>query len=476
MFGWLFKRKTKKREIVVNVEKLETRVAVVENGRVEEFQVEHPMEERLVGCVFKGRIQNLEHDLQAAFVDIGLKKNAFLHYWDMLPDESGLLDEEEGGRQSRRRRISNEEIEKRFPPGSDIVVQVTKGPIGTKGPRVTANLSLPGRYLVMMPSAKATRGVSRKIADGKERLRLKKILDRLPLPPGVGIIVRTVGSGATVQGQIPAAGTLIPGKSEVVLYFGQDAPTDTVEVPDFSGDPYVVIDDNQPDFPAGDMTTESFETYSPLDALGRCGVAWANVGVDLMPTEDRESISSVTPSGWINREYDGEYLYNRCHLIGFQLTGENANEENLITGTRYMNVDGMLPFENLAADYIRETGNHVLYRVTPVFEDRDLVASGVQMEAWSVEDSGEGVCFNVYVYNVQPGIVIDYATGESWQEGEAPPEDGDVTYILNTSSRKFHYPDCAGVATMSDANKETWTGSREDLMAEGYEPCGQCRP
>ena len=196
MFGWLFKRKTKKREIVVNVEKLETRVAVVENGRVEEFQVEHPMEERLVGCIFKGRIQNLEHDLQAAFVDIGLKKNAFLHYWDMLPDESGLLDEDEGGRQSRRRRISNEEIEKRFPPGSDIVVQVTKGPIGTKGPRVTANLSLPGRYLVMMPSAKATRGVSRKIADGKERLRLKKILDRLPLPPGVGIIVRTVGSGA----------------------------------------------------------------------------------------------------------------------------------------------------------------------------------------------------------------------------------------------------------------------------------------
>ena len=197
MFGWLFKRKTKKREIVVNVEKLETRVAVVENGRVEEFQVEHPMEERLVGCIFKGRIQNLEHDLQAAFVDIGLKKNAFLHYWDMIPDEEGALDEDDEPRQpSRRRRISNEEIAKRFPPGSEIVVQVTKGPIGTKGPRVTANLSLPGRYLVMMPSAKATRGVSRKIADAKERLRLKKILDRLPLPPGVGIIVRTVGSGA----------------------------------------------------------------------------------------------------------------------------------------------------------------------------------------------------------------------------------------------------------------------------------------
>ena len=249
------------------------------------------------------------------------------------------------------------------------------------------------------------------------------------------------------------------------------------DIPAYAGDPYVVINGNQPDFTEEDRTsTVSFESYSPLDALGRCGPACANIGQDLIPTEDRESISSVTPSGWINREYDGEYLYNRCHLIGFQLTGENANEENLITGTRYMNVDGMLPFENLAADYIRETGNHVLYRVTPVFEDRDLVASGVQMEAWSVEDSGEGVCFNVYVYNVQPGIVIDYATGESWQEGEAPPEDGDVTYILNTSSRKFHYPDCAGVATMSDANKETWTGSREDLMAEGYEPCGQCRP
>ena len=248
------------------------------------------------------------------------------------------------------------------------------------------------------------------------------------------------------------------------------------ELPAYSGDPYVVIDDNQPDFPEEDQTsTESFETYSPLDALGRCGTAYANIGRDLMPTEDRESISSVTPTGWINRQYDGEYLYNRCHLIGFQLTGENANEENLITGTRYMNVDGMLPFENLVADYVTETDNHVLYRVTPVFEGQNLVASGVQMEAWSVEDEGDGVCFNVYVYNVQPGVTIDYATGESWQEG-AEPSDGDVTYILNTNSHKFHYPDCAGVANMSDANKETYTGSREDLIAQGYEPCGQCDP
>ena len=247
------------------------------------------------------------------------------------------------------------------------------------------------------------------------------------------------------------------------------------DIPAWSGDPYVVIDDNQPDFPEEDMTSVSFETYSELDTLGRCGVAYANVGQDLMPTEDRESISSVTPSGWINREYDGEYLYNRCHLIGFQLTGENANEENLITGTRYMNVDGMLPFENLVADYVKETDNHVLYRVTPVFEGQNLVAGGVQMEAWSVEDAGDGVCFNVYVYNVQPGITIDYATGESWQEG-TEPADGDVTYILNTNSHKFHYPDCAGVASMSDANRQEYTGSREDLIAQGYTPCGQCDP
>ncbi|HRR34201.1 MAG TPA: Rne/Rng family ribonuclease [Kiritimatiellia bacterium] len=195
LFGW-FKKSAPKREIVVNVEKLETRVAVVENGRVEEFQVEHPTEERLVGSIFKGRVQNLEHDLQAAFVDIGLKKNAFLHYWDMLPDDDSRLDEDDDhSRPSRRRRISNEEIAKRFPPGYEIVVQVTKGPIGTKGPRVTANLSLPGRYLVMMPGTRL-RGVSRKIGDAKERQRLKKILDRLPLPDDAGLIVRTVGSGA----------------------------------------------------------------------------------------------------------------------------------------------------------------------------------------------------------------------------------------------------------------------------------------
>jgi ribonuclease G len=197
LFGWLKRAKTR-REIVINVERLETRVAVMENGRLEEFMVEHPEEERLVGSVFKGRVQNLENDLQAAFVDIGLKKNAFLHYWDMTPDADAALDEDDTPRQGRlprKNRLSDAEIAKRFPPGSEIVVQVTKGPISTKGPRVTTNLSLAGRYIVMMPGAK-NRGVSRKIGDAKERERLRKILDRLLLPDDVGIIARTVGIGA----------------------------------------------------------------------------------------------------------------------------------------------------------------------------------------------------------------------------------------------------------------------------------------
>ena len=215
LFGWLKRNKTK-REIVINAERLETRVAVMENGRLEEFMVEHPEEERLVGSVFKGRVQNLEDDLQAAFVDIGLKKNAFLHYWDMTPDADSLLEDDDGGdggdpdRRGRQKggrkpsRLSNEEIAKRFPPGSEIIVQVTKGPISTKGPRVTANLSIPGRYLVMMPGAKDShgatlRGVSKKIGDAAERKRLKRILDRLPLPDGVGLVVRTAGAGATAR-------------------------------------------------------------------------------------------------------------------------------------------------------------------------------------------------------------------------------------------------------------------------------------
>ena len=188
------------------------------------------------------------------------------------------------------------------------------------------------------------------------------------------------------------------------------------DVPAYSGQPYAIINDNQPLFDQSDLVTESYEEYGKLDHLGRCTVTMACIGRDLMPTEDRGEIGSVKPTGWVQNFYDtvdGGALYNRCHLIGFQLTGENANKENLITGTRYMNVEGMLPFEEEVADYIRATGNHVLYRVTPIFDGNELVARGVQMEAKSVEDGGKGVCFHVYVYNVQPGIVIDYATGQN---------------------------------------------------------------
>lgn len=252
------------------------------------------------------------------------------------------------------------------------------------------------------------------------------------------------------------------------------------DVPGFSGEPYVVINDNEPSFPAEDFTGEGFEEYSPLDDLGRCGVAYANVGLETMPTEERGSISNVKPTGWKSVQYDfvdGKSLYNRCHLIGFQLTGENANRQNLITGTRYMNVDGMLPFENMVADYVKETENHVLYRVTPIFEGDNLVASGVQMEAQSVEDKGEGVCFNVYVYNNQPGVTIDYATGDSWASDEEPLDTGkESTYILNTSSRRFHKPDCGSVDTISPSNKKSYTGTREELINQGYEACGKCKP
>lgn len=193
---------------------------------------------------------------------------------------------------------------------------------------------------------------------------------------------------------------------------------DLASVPEYSGSPYVEINGNMPDFTSEDLTVSSFETYSSLDFLGRCGVAYANLSGELMPESERESIQSVTPTGWENNAYDiveNEYLYNRCHLIGYQLSGENANENNLITGTRYMNVEGMLPFENEVAEYLEYSGNHVLYRVTPIFEGTNLVASGVEMEAMSVEDNGAGVCFHVYVYNVQPGIEIDYETGENWR-------------------------------------------------------------
>lgn len=215
------------------------------------------------------------------------------------------------------------------------------------------------------------------------------------------------------QGQIDALNWL-SGNTE-------QTPVSLEEIPPFDGVPYVEINGNIPFFEEKDFTTDSFESYSDLDTLGRCGVAYANIGIDLMPTEERGAIGSVKPSGWHTIKYDcvdGNYLYNRCHLIGYQLTGENANEKNLITGTRYMNVEGMLPFEDMVDNFVEATNYHVLYRVTPIYEGNDLVAKGVLMEAWSVEDQGRGICFNVYVYNNQPGVEIDYATGESRLAGK----------------------------------------------------------
>lgn len=271
------------------------------------------------------------------------------------------------------------------------------------------------------------------------------------------------------------------------------------DIPSYTGSSYTQINDNVPDFPLDDYTTEAFETYSDLDELGRCGVAYANVCQELMPTQKRGKIGQVKPSGWQTAKYDsvdGKYLYNRCHLIGYQLTGENANEKNLITGTRYLNVDGMLPFENMVADYVKETGNHVLYRVTPIFTGDNLVADGVQMEAESVEDNGDGILFNVFCYNVQPGIGIDYATGDNWEDDSIPqaeePDESQTqpaydeeetdtqsesvgtTYIINTNTGKFHYPQCSSVGQMNDSNKEEYTGSRDDLIAQGYSPCKRC--
>lgn len=254
------------------------------------------------------------------------------------------------------------------------------------------------------------------------------------------------------------------------------------DVPVFSGQAFVIINGNEPEFSAEDMTQKAYEYYSELDAYGRCGYAMACVGKELMPTEDRESISSVKPSGWVQEQYDivdGKSLYNRCHLIGFQLTGENANEKNLITGTRHLNVEGMLPFENMIADYIKETGNHVIYRVTPVYDGADLVAKGVQLEAKSVEDQGAGICFHVYAYNNQPGIVIDYATGNSRLEGETAqtqPKEQFGEYILNTNSKKFHRADCSQAQDIKDSNKENFNGSRDELIKDGYTASKCCNP
>lgn len=301
-----------------------------------------------------------------------------------------------------------------------------------------------------------------------------------------------------------------------VVHTGTASAFNAADVPAYSGKPYTAVNNNEPYFTSDNLTTEAFENYSELDALGRCGVAYANVCLETMPTEKRGSISEVKPTGWHSVKYDnvdGKSLYNRCHLIGYQLTAENANQQNLITGTRYLNVDGMLPFENMVADYVKETDNHVLYRVTPIFTGDNLVADGVLMEGYSVEDEGDGICFCVYAYNVQPGITIDYATGDSWlssekgnsdsssggnsavsqsaadksgtqqaavqtesvKETSAPVSTG-TEYILNTNTKKFHYPSCSSVKQMKASNKKEYTGSRDDLIAQGYDPCKKCNP
>ncbi len=289
---------------------------------------------------------------------------------------------------------------------------------------------------------------------------------------------------------------------------------DPTTIPAYSGSPYVEVQSNEPQFSDADKARGDFENYSDLDSLGRCGVAFALISTQTMPTQERGSIGMIKPSGWQTVRYDGlvdgNYLYNRCHLIGYQLAGENANEKNLITGTRYLNTEGMLPFEDQVAAYVKSTGNHVLYRATPVFEGNNLVASGVQLEAWSVEDKGAGVSFNVYCYNVQPGVTIDYATGESSLAEQAVEQGDDAaaaeaaeqsdntaatakdeasaaastpstqsaeqTYVLNTNSRKFHRTGCSFVSKMSAKNRKDFTGTRDEVIAQGYEPCQKCNP
>lgn len=285
------------------------------------------------------------------------------------------------------------------------------------------------------------------------------------------------------------------------------AVTSPDNIPEYSGSPYIAINDNIPFFKEYEVTAESFEEYSRLDSLGRCGKATACIGKDLMPTEERGSIGQIKPAGWHTVKYDfidGKYLYNRCHLIGYQLTGENANERNLITGTRYLNVEGMLPFENMVADYIKETYNHVLYRATPVYDGDNLLASGVLLEAKSVEDDGDGILFNVYIYNVQPGVIIDYSNGESevdkscalnqTQESEstaaATPQTGDTPavkigdlskdqwegeYVCSVNSKIFHRFGCKYAENIHIKNA-LWWSERDDAIKAGFAPCGTCKP
>lgn len=307
-------------------------------------------------------------------------------------------------------------------------------------------------------------------------------------------LIMTLGVLVCLFGFISCSSTNISSKnnsgqatenSNNILLTNPDENSDNTnisisDIPEYSGEDYIILNNNIPNFSESDLTTTSFEEYSPLDSLGRCGVAYANIGTDIMPTEKRESISSVKPSGWQSVKYDiveGKYLYNRSHLIGYQLTAENANDRNLITGTRYFNATLMLPYENMVADYIKETNNHVLYRVTPIFEGNNLVATGVQMEAKSVEDNGEGIEFNVFVYNVQPGITIDYATGNSALSGEEivktessnNTSSNEETVIRgNSKSKIYHCPGQRDYENMADSKYLVNFNSEKEAIDAGY--------
>lgn len=359
----------------------------------------------------------------------------------------------------------------------------------------------------------------------------------------VSIGDNAAGSGSSISSSDGSAGT----------YGGSDdarsAQATIADIPAYTGALCIDINHGEPGFTAQDETRGTFMQFSDLDFEGRCGTAFARIGPDTVSNEKRGDISQVHPSGWVQRKYsfvDDGMLYNRSHLIAHQLCGENANEKNLITGTRTFNAVGMLYYEELVGDYVRSTGNHVLYRVTPLFAANDLVARGVQMEAKSVEDNGEAVQFNVFVYNVEPGVAIDYVTGESWESSETPQVtskgsatittaaaaradktaagsaggskadsgivagssgsnagnangagsesntgDGDGAgsnnassqgmseqqdYILNVKNKKFHKPDCSAASDISSANKQDFTGTRDQLIARGYSPCGICKP
>ena len=340
------------------------------------------------------------------------------------------------------------------------------------------------------------------------------------------------GSGSSISSSDGNSGTYGGSGATGSGESAQSAQATIADIPAYNGALCIDINHGEPGFTAQDEARGTFMQFSELDFEGRCGTAFARIGPDTISNEKRGDISQVHPSGWVQRKYsfvDDGMLYNRSHLIAHQLCGENANEKNLITGTRTFNAVGMLYYEELVGDYVRSTGNHVLYRVTPLFAANDLVARGVQMEAKSVEDNGEAVQFNVFVYNVEPGVAIDYVTGESWESSETPQvtSKGSATiitaaaaradkaaagsangskadggsssgsgaasgngsnsssnqgtseqqdYILNVKNKKFHKPDCSAASDISSANKQDFTGTRDQLIARGYSPCGICKP